>query len=74
MYCVPLRKNMMLESEAAAAFDPPPTGLIVEHWNIDDPTEAEGNRDAKLEAYRQVRAALERQIAARFSSEIGKMP
>jgi uncharacterized protein (UPF0262 family)/protein-tyrosine-phosphatase len=63
-----------LSSEAASAFDPPPTGLIVEHWYIDDPTEAEGNRDAKLEAYRQVRIALEKQIAARFSSEIGKMP
>jgi uncharacterized protein (UPF0262 family)/protein-tyrosine-phosphatase len=63
-----------LSSEAAAAFDPPPTGLIVEHWNIDDPTEAEGNRDAKLEAYRQVRVALEKQITARFSSEMGKMP
>jgi len=63
-----------LSSEAAAAFDPPPTGLSVEHWEIDDPTETEGNRDAKLEAYRQVRIALEKQIAARFSSETGKMP
>jgi len=63
-----------LSSEAAAAFDPPPTGLSVEHWEIDDPTETEGNRDAKLEAYRQVRIALEKQIATRFSSEIGKMP
>jgi uncharacterized protein (UPF0262 family)/protein-tyrosine-phosphatase len=63
-----------LSSEAAAAFDPPPTGLGVEHWEIGDPTETEGNRDAKLEAYRQVRIALEKQIAARFSSEAGKMP
>lgn len=63
-----------LSSEAAAAFDPPPTGLLVEHWNIDDPTETEGNRDAKLEAYRQVRIALQKKIAARFSAEAGKMP
>jgi uncharacterized protein (UPF0262 family)/protein-tyrosine-phosphatase len=63
-----------LSSEAATAFDPPPTGLSVEHWEIDDPTETEGNRDAKLEAYRQVRIALEKQIATRFSSEVGKMP
>ncbi len=63
-----------LSSEAAAAFDPPPTGLIVEHWDIDDPTASEGNRDARLEGYRQVRMALEKRIAARFSAESGKMP
>jgi len=63
-----------LSSEAAAAFDPPPTGLVVEHWEIDDPTESEGNRDTRLEAYRQVRMALEKRIAARFSVESGKMP
>jgi uncharacterized protein (UPF0262 family)/protein-tyrosine-phosphatase len=63
-----------LSSEAAAAFDPPPTGVIIEHWEIDDPTETEGNRDAQLEAYRQVRKALEKRIAARFSAESGKMP
>jgi len=63
-----------LSSEAAAAFDPPPTGLIIEHWEIDDPTENEGNRDAQLDAYRQVRLALEKRIAARFSAESGKMP
>jgi protein-tyrosine-phosphatase len=63
-----------LSGEAAAAFDPPPTGLIVEHWEIEDPTEAEGNRDARLAAYRSVRQALERRIAARFSAEGGKTP
>jgi len=63
-----------LSSEAAAAFDPPPTGLKIEHWEIPDPTESEGNRDARLEAYRQARAALEKRIAARFSAESGKMP
>ena len=63
-----------LSAEAAAAFDPPPTGLIIEHWEIDDPTENEGNRDAQLSAYRQVRTALEKRIAARFSAESGKMP
>lgn len=63
-----------LSSEAAAAFDPPPTGLKIEHWEIPDPTESEGNRDARLEAYRQARVALEKRIAARFSAESGKMP
>jgi uncharacterized protein (UPF0262 family)/protein-tyrosine-phosphatase len=63
-----------LSGEAAAAFDPPPTGVTVEHWDIEDPTAVEGNRDARLEAYRQVRNALQRRIAGRFSSEAGKMP
>jgi uncharacterized protein (UPF0262 family)/protein-tyrosine-phosphatase len=63
-----------LSSEAAAAFDPPPTGLIVEHWDIDEPASREGNRDAQLDAYREVRKALEKRIAARFSAESGKMP
>jgi protein-tyrosine-phosphatase len=63
-----------LSGEAAAAFDPPPTGLIVEHWDIDDPTGAEGNRDTRLMGYRAVRDALDQRIAARFSAESGKMP
>ncbi len=63
-----------LSTESAAAFDPPPTGLKIEHWEIPDPTESEGNRDARLEAYRQARTALEKRIAARFSAESGKMP
>ena len=63
-----------LSGEAAQAFDPPPTGVIVEHWDVDDPTISEGNRDTRLEAYRQVRGALEKRIAARFSAESGKMP
>ena len=63
-----------LSHEAAGAFDPPPTGVIVEHWEIDDPTASEGNRDARLEAYRQVRMMLEKRIADRFSAESGKMP
>ena len=61
-----------LSPEAAAAFDPPPTGITVEHWEIEDPTLAEGNRDTRLEAYRRVRQALEQRIAQRFSTEIGK--
>jgi protein-tyrosine-phosphatase len=61
-----------LSGEAAAAFDPPPTGVIVEHWEVPDPTESEGNRDARLAAYRAVREELERRIVARFSAESGK--
>lgn len=63
-----------LSPEAAAAFDPPPTGTTVEHWDIEDPTVTEGNRDAQLAAYRRVRQALEQRIGARFSTEIGKNP
>ena len=63
-----------LSQEAAAAFDPPPTGLIIEHWDIDDPTGTEGNRDARLDRYREVRKALEKRIGERFSAESGKMP
>lgn len=63
-----------LSQEAAAAFDPPPTGLIIEHWDIDDPTGTEGNRDARLNRYREVRKALEKRIGERFSAESGKMP
>jgi protein-tyrosine-phosphatase len=63
-----------LSPEAAAAFDPPPTGITIEHWEVEDPTVAEGNRDARLDAYRRVRLALEQRIAARFSTESGKSP
>jgi uncharacterized protein (UPF0262 family)/protein-tyrosine-phosphatase len=63
-----------LSSEAAAQFDPPPTGISVEHWEIDDPTSVEGNRDTQLEAYRRVRKALEERIGRRFSAEAGKTP
>jgi uncharacterized protein (UPF0262 family)/protein-tyrosine-phosphatase len=63
-----------LSPEAASALDTPPAGIAIEHWDIADPTETEGNRDARLEAYRQVRNALEQRIAQRFSAEPAKMP
>jgi len=40
----------------------------VEYWPIPDPTLAEGSREARLSAYREVRDALERRIAARFGA------
>ena len=38
----------------------------IEYWPILDPTAAEGARDARLAAYREVRDELARRIAARF--------
>lgn len=38
----------------------------VEFWNTLDPSLIEGNREARLDAYRQVRDQLERHILDRF--------
>ena len=38
----------------------------IEYWPIFDPTLAEGSRDQRLDAYRQVRNELSRRIAERF--------
>jgi protein-tyrosine-phosphatase len=38
----------------------------IEYWPTHDPTLAEGSREARLDAYRQVRDALARRIAERF--------
>ncbi|WP_091742909.1 low molecular weight phosphatase family protein [Phenylobacterium immobile] len=38
----------------------------IEYWPTHDPTLAEGTREARLDAYRQVRDALARRIEARF--------
>ncbi len=38
----------------------------VEYWPTVDPTAAEGSREQKLDAYRQVRDQLMKQIRARF--------
>jgi protein-tyrosine-phosphatase len=38
----------------------------IEYWPIFDPTLAEGSRETRLAAYRQVRDALAARIAARF--------
>ena len=38
----------------------------VEFWNTLDPTIIEGNRETRLEAYRQVRDTLKKRIEARF--------
>ena len=39
---------------------------VIEYWPIQDPTLAEGSREARLEAYRLVRDSLARRIAERF--------
>jgi protein-tyrosine-phosphatase len=38
----------------------------IEYWPTFDPTLAEGSREARLDAYREVRDALARRIAERF--------
>jgi protein-tyrosine-phosphatase len=40
----------------------------IEYWPTHDPTLAEGSREARLDAYRQVRDALSRRIAERFGA------
>lgn len=42
----------------------------IEYWPIFDPTLAEGSREARLSAYREVREALAARIAARFGDEL----
>lgn len=43
----------------------------VEYWPTVDPTAAEGSREQKLEAYRQVRDQLMEHIRARFGQKGG---
>ena len=40
----------------------------VEYWPTPDPTGAEGNREQRLESYRQVRDMLMEQIRSRFGA------
>lgn len=42
----------------------------VEFWNTLDPSLVEGNRDTRLDAYRQVRDQLKKRITARFSLDL----
>ena len=47
------------------------TAFDVEFWNTFDPTLIEGNRDTRLDAFRQVRDSLLRRIQDRFPPEPG---
>ena len=42
----------------------------VEFWNTFDPSLAEGNRESRLEAYRQVRNSLKQRIEQRFTLDL----
>jgi len=42
----------------------------VEFWNTFDPSLAEGSRDMRLQAYRQVRDQLQKQISDRFTLDL----
>ncbi|MHA1151162.1 MAG: arsenate-mycothiol transferase ArsC [Alphaproteobacteria bacterium] len=42
----------------------------VEYWNTLDPTIFEGNRETRLQAYREARDTLEKRIEARFTLDL----
>ena len=46
----------------------------VEFWNTLDPSIVEGNRDMRLDAYRQVRDQLMRRIEKRFELDLKPVP
>ncbi len=46
----------------------------VEFWNTLDPSIVEGNRDMRLDAYRQVRDQLMRRIEQRFELDLKPVP
>ena len=46
----------------------------VEFWNTLDPALIEGNREQRLDAYRQVRDQLKRRIEARFALDLAPVP
>jgi protein-tyrosine-phosphatase len=54
------------ESQARAAVQARACAVEVEHWPLADPTQAEGSREAVLEAYRQVRDDLRDKLVRRF--------
>jgi protein-tyrosine-phosphatase len=45
--------------------------VVIEYWPVYDPTLAEGSRETRLAAYRDVRDALFAQISARFGPSGG---
>lgn len=47
------------------------TAFDVEFWNTFDPTLIEGNRDMRLDAFRQVRDSLLKKIQERFPPDSG---
>ncbi len=46
----------------------------VEYWNTFDPSLTDGSRTVRLDAYRQVRETLARQLRARFPVARGPVP
>jgi protein-tyrosine-phosphatase len=46
-------------------------GAAVEYWPTADPTDIEGNREQRLDAYRAVRDQLLARIGARFAKSTG---
>ena len=44
------------------------------HWSFDDPSQATGSDDQKLEVFRQVRDQIKRRIASRSDNILGSTP
>jgi protein-tyrosine-phosphatase len=55
-----------LSPDAWREVEPAAARLTALYWPTPDPTEGEGSREAKLEAYRMARCALETRIVERF--------
>ena len=65
---VALTSESRVRAETLAAAH---SGLKAEHWILPDPTADGSTREERLEAYRQVREALQERIAARFAPARG---
>ena len=59
---VALSESAHLEAKAFAAA----STVMVEYWNVADPTLSEGSREQRLLAFRSVRSELEARIRKRF--------
>jgi protein-tyrosine-phosphatase len=56
-----------LSREADVALRDEPPRTRIEHWEIEDPTLSEGNREVQMAAYRRVRDALDQRITTQFA-------
>ncbi len=55
-----------LTPEAATAIRDRAPNASIEFWNVENPSDERGGRDAIVEAYRRVRDELDRRLKARF--------
>jgi len=62
----------LAEDAAAAVLDRGLEAGAIEHWPVIDPTEAEGSRETRLDAYRQLRDGLEERLRTRLGALISR--